>query len=569
MTDVPLWLVPSLPMVLVLALCVPALKPYVCILLPFAPLPALLAALADPGSAPLRIDWLLLGTDLAVTETAKPFLVFTALLWGLAGWKLMRLLADDETDEFAQNRTTLCFLFAMTGNLGLLIAQDMAAFYTFFAMMSIASWGLVLHGGRVAQTFAGRIYITFAVAGELALFAGLAIGAFAMSDLQLSAMTGDAVPLLATVLASIGFLVKLGAVPLHIWLPLAHAAAPAPASAVLSGAMLKAGLFGLMTVLPLGQTALPEVAVAFAAMALAGLILAPILGLIQADPKAVLAYSSIGQMSLVLLGLAAALAAPEIWPLIAPALVLLAVHHAFAKAALFLGVPVVWSAERGALRNVMLALLALPALALAGMPGTSGWLAKDALKAALGIAPEGWTIWLGSALFLASLGTALLMLRALLLLSGAAHKPAIGRDVALPWLTMTALVVFGLGIANVEPNTTKAASMTDLLPLAAAGILAVLGGVIFRYAGLRLTPAAPGELLGMVHAVSQPIPPLRPVLAKRAHPLLNRRTTTAVLRPEGGALTILIIAVALALFIALMPAPTPVGSTPPTVVDSQ
>lgn len=560
MIEVPLWLVPAFPMALVLALCVPGLRPYVRALVPVAPLPALLAALADPGPVPLRLDWLLLGTELEVSETAGPFLVFTALLWGLAGWQLMRLLAGDP----AQNRTTLCFLFAMTGNLGLLIAQDMAAFYTFFAMMSLASWGLVLHGGRAAQTFAGLVYIAFAVVGEIALFAGLSMGAFATGDTQLSAMTGETVPLLATVLASTGFLVKLGAVPLHLWLPLAHAAAPAPASAVLSGAMLKAGLFGLISVLPLGQTALPEVAVTFAAMALAGLVLAPILGLVQGDPKAVLAYSSIGQMSLILLGLAAALAAPETWPLIAPALVLLAAHHAFAKAALFLGVPAVWSVKRGALRIAVLALLALPALALAGMPGTSGWLAKDALKAALGDAPEGWTIWLGATLFAASLGTALLMLRALFLLAGAAHKPEIARDVALPWLAMTALVIFGLAVAGLAPHSAKVTSLVDFLPLVTAACLAALAGVIFLRAGLRLASAAPGELLGMVRDVSQPEPVLALMPPNRARPLFIRRSAAAPLRPERGALAILSMAVALALFMTLMPSTAPKAPSPPT-----
>jgi formate hydrogenlyase subunit 3/multisubunit Na+/H+ antiporter MnhD subunit len=563
--ELPLWLVPTAPIVLVLALCIPHLRPYVRALVPLAPLPALLVALADPFPVPIRIDFLLLGTDLAVTETAAPFLVFTALLWGVAGWQLMRLLADDP----AQNRATLCFLFAMAGNLGLLIAQDMAAFYTFFAMMSLASWGLVLHGGGVAQTFAGRVYIVFAIAGEIALFAGLAMGAFAMGDLRLSAMTGDAVPVIATVLVSTGFLIKLGAVPLHIWLPLAHAAAPAPASAVLSGAMLKAGLFGLISVLPLGQTALPEIAVAFAAMALAGLALAPMLGLVQGDPKAVLAYSSIGQMSLILLGLSAALAAPEIWPLIAPALVLLAANHAFAKAALFLGVPAVWSVERGGLRIVVLAVLALPALVLSGMPGTSGWLAKDALKAALGAAPEGWAIWLGAAFFVASLGTALLMMRALFLLATAAYKPEIARDVALPWLAMTSLVIFGLGVVNIAPDAPKAFSVAYLLPLATAGVLTALGGVILHYAGLRIEPAAPGELLGMVRNVSQPKPVLSPVPAKRGHPLVSRRPATALLRPEHGGLAVLSIAVALALVMALMPATAPVAPSSPTAEYAQ
>lgn len=559
MIEIPLWLLPAVPITLVIALCIPGLRTYVRALVPLAPLPALLAALADPAPLPLRIDWLLLGTELAISDTARPFLIFTALLWGFAGWQLMRLLAQDP----ARNRATLCFLFAMTGNLGLLIAQDMAAFYTFFAMMSLASWGLVLHGGGAAQTYAGRVYIAFAVAGEVALFAGLSMGAFATGDALLSAMTDETVPLLATVLASIGFLVKLGAVPLHIWLPLAHAAAPAPASAVLSGAMLKAGLFGLMSVLPLGQSALPEVAAAFAAMALAGLILAPVLGLVQGDPKAVLAYSSIGQMSLILLGLATALAAPGTWSLIGPALVILAVHHAFAKAALFLGVPVVWAVKRGVLRVAVLALLAVPAMALAGLPGTSGWVAKGTLKAALQNAPEGWTIWVGAALFVASFGTALLMLRALFLLAVAAHKPNIAQDVAVPWLAMTMMVIFGLTLANVAPDATKIISMADFLPLAAAGGLAALTSVIFYYAGLRLEPAAAGELLGMVRNVPQLQPIPAPIAPKPAHPFGAGRLAPASVKPERGALAILSMAAALVLFMVLVPAPSPEPTAPP------
>jgi formate hydrogenlyase subunit 3/multisubunit Na+/H+ antiporter MnhD subunit len=564
MIEIPLWLVPAVPIILVLALCIPGLRTYVRALVPLAPMPALLVALADSTPFPARLDWLLLGTELAISDTARPFLIFTALLWGVAGWQLMRLLAHDA----ARNRATLCFLFAMTGNLGLLIAQDMAAFYTFFAMMSLASWGLVLHGGGAAQTYAGRFYIAFAVIGEIALFAGLSMGAFATGDARLSAMTAETVPLIATVLASIGFLVKLGAVPFHIWLPLAHAAAPAPASAVLSGAMLKAGLFGLISVLPLGQSALPEVAAAFAAMALAGLVLAPVLGLVQGDPKAVLAYSSIGQMSLILLGLAAALAAPETWPLIGPALVILAVHHAFAKAALFLGVPAVWAVGPGALRVGVIALLAIPALALAGLPGTSGWVAKGALKAALQNAPEGWAIWLGAALFVASLGTAFLMLRALFLLAVAAHKPKIAQDVALPWLAMTTMVIFGLTLANVAPDATEIISMADFVPLATAGGLAAFTGVIFHYAGLRLEPAAQGKLLGMVQNIPQLQPvPLR-IAPKRAHPFGAGRPAAVLVKPERGALAILSMAAALVLFMVLVPAPAPAPVPEPIATDS-
>ena len=564
MIAIPLWLVPAAPLALLILCLLPGARPALRGLVPVAALPALAAALADPVAAPVRFDWLLLGTEFALTGIARTFLAFTALLWALAGWQAVRLLATDAS----RDRFLACFLLAMTGNLGLLVAQDMASFYTFFAMMSLASWGLVLHGGGAAQVFAGRVYIAFVVAGEIALFAGLAIGAFWAGEARLAAMAGPEVPRLATVLMAAGFLVKLGAVPLHLWLPPAHAAAPAPASAVLSGAMLKAGLFGLMTVLPLGAAPWPEAAAGLAAMALAGLILAPVLGLVQGDPKAVLAYSSVGQMSLMALGLAAALAAPGAWPLIGPALVLLAAHHAFAKAALFLGVPAVWTTT-GMVRLAVIGLLALPALALAGLPWTSGWLAKTALKTGLAEAPPGWGVWLGAALFAASLGTALLMLRALWLLGRAEAKPGLPRDVGLPALGATMLSLLGLGVLRLDPDAAKAAGMADLAPLGVAVILTILGIAAARLGGLRFVSLPPGELMALYQAASPPEPALAiPAPPRPRRSLAPRRRPEGPLRPERGSIAILGIALTLTVIMAAT-SPPPPDAPPPSFIEGE
>ncbi|MFD0982653.1 proton-conducting transporter transmembrane domain-containing protein [Tropicimonas aquimaris] len=558
MIALPLWLVPAAPLALLLAFVLPQARPMLRSLLPVAALPALLAATASTGPMPVRLDWLLLGTEFALTDTGAAFLFFSAVLWGLAGWQAVRLLTDDPL----RDRFLACFLLSMTGNFGLLVAQDMASFYTFFSLMSLASWGLVLHGGGAAQRFAGRVYITFAVAGEVALFAGLAIGAFATGELALSAMASKAVPSLAIGLAAAGLLVKLGAVPLHFWLPLAHSAAPAPASAVLSGAMLKAGLFGLMIVLPLGEATWPAAATALAAMALAGLVLAPGFGLVQSDPKAVLAYSSIGQMSLMALGLAAALAAPESWPLIAPALILLATVHAFSKAALFLGVPAVWASTRGGHRVAVVLALALPALALAGLPGTGGFVAKGALKAALSGLPEGWTLWLGPALFAASLGTALLMFRALLLLAQAKHKPAVPKDVVLPWFGLVLVSGLGMSLAPVPVLASVSVKAVDFLPVAMAGAFALLAIALARVTRLRIDPPAPGEVLGLFNRVPEPEPLLAlPPPPRNGRGLVLRRNRRRLHRPESGSLAILGMTAALALF-ALLPSPE---AAPPDV----
>jgi formate hydrogenlyase subunit 3/multisubunit Na+/H+ antiporter MnhD subunit len=104
----------------------------------------------------------------------------------------------------------------------------------------------------------GRVYITLAVAGETLLLAGLLIGAQAADSLQIAAVRaalGQA-PLggLAVALLVAGFGIKAGMVPLHVWLPLAHPVAPVPGSAVLSGAIVKAGLIGMLLFFPLGPT---------------------------------------------------------------------------------------------------------------------------------------------------------------------------------------------------------------------------------------------------------------------------------------------------------------------------
>src|SRR6516225_7782006 len=100
------------------------------------------------------------------------------------------------------------------------------------------------------------------------------------------------------VLLIAGFGLKAGLVPLHVWMPLTYPAAPAPAGSVLSGAVVKAGVIGLIRFIPLdhGTPGWGE------ALAIAGLLSAfygVAVGITQANPKTVLAYSSISQMGLI------------------------------------------------------------------------------------------------------------------------------------------------------------------------------------------------------------------------------------------------------------------------------
>lgn len=447
MTPALLLATPLLPLALALAMIVPALRPVVPRLLPLGALPGLATVALVPVPSGIAEPWLLFGAGAALDPLSRVFLGFTAVLWLAAAVAARHWLhAAKDAAGF-----TIAFLLAMAGNLGLILAADVASFYAFFALMSFASYGLVIHARTPEALFAGWRYIGFVLAGELALFAGLALAADQAGSLLLADLRATALAPTTAALILLGFAVKLGIMPLHFWLPPAHGAAPVPASAVLSGAMIKAGLFGMMAVLPLGVAALPEHGIVLLAAGLVTIFAATLLGGREANPKAVLGFSSVGQMGMVGLGVGAALLEPAAWALIAPALVLLATHHALAKAALFLGAGVCMAADGRHRRVTLAVLLAVPGLVLAGAPGTSGAMAKDALKAALGLGPADWAPWLGLALTLSTLATTLLLARFALMLWRAAPASGAARPAPMTPLPFLALAVCGLALPALWP----------------------------------------------------------------------------------------------------------------------
>ena len=415
-------------------------------LAPWAALPTLAQVLFTAPSGILQLPWLLLGSQLGVgDDTSRLFLLFTALLWWLAGLFARAYLAKQPR----RVSFYLYYLLAMTGNLGLILAQDLGSFYVFFALMSFASYGLVVHERTQEAIYAGRVYIILVVIGELALFAAMvtamhvtnAIGFEAVRAALAQAESRD----LIISLALIGFGIKAGVIGLHVWLPLAHPVAPTPASAVLSGAMIKAGLLGWLRLLPLGETALLQWGEIFMLLGLAAAFYGVIVGLTQRDPKTLLAYSSISQMGIMTMAVGLGLTAPGAYPMILIVITLYALHHGLNKGALFLGVGVI-AACHGVQRRWVWLGLWLPALALAGAPLTSGMLVKLMLKAQTVYAPEHWIAPLSTLLSASAVATTLLVGRFLILLAkpkprASEHGSAIG--LIAPWalLVVTALVL--------------------------------------------------------------------------------------------------------------------------------
>ncbi len=393
--------VPLLPLLVVLGLAQPALRRISLGLAAWAALPAVLAAMLLPDGAEVRVSALVNGARFGIDETGRTFLMFTGLLWWLAGHFGAHYLVDDRRRE----RFTAFYLLAMAGSLGINICLDPISFFMLFAVMSLASFGLVAHNGDEAARRAAKIYIALTLLGETFLFIAVILivsgghPTLPYRDPEASNM------IIALVLVSFG--IKAGALPLHFWLPLAHPAAPMPASAVLSGAMIKAGLLGWIRFLPLGAVSEPNWGLFCVIAGLAAAFYGAIAGVTKASPKVVLAYSSISQMGLITVPIGIALAFPAVAPLSIVAALIYALHHGLAKGVLFLGVGMGHYTAR--LRSLVFAGLLVPASALAGLPLTSGAVAKSALKSAAGLTD--WYGWLVPLLSLTAIGTTLLMAR--------------------------------------------------------------------------------------------------------------------------------------------------------------
>ena len=495
--------IPATPLLLALSLSVCSDSRLLRTLAQWSALPGLFCALALPLPLTLDLPWLLLGVRLGLDATTQVFLFFTALLWLAASVYAVSYLAHDR----ARERFTLFFLLAMAGNLGLIIAQDMLSFYLFFALMSFAAYGLVVHEYTAEARRAGRIYIIMVLAGELALFAGLVLtaqqaGSLLFADAASALADATARHLILALLVG-GFGIKLGILGLHLWLPLAHSVAPTPASAVLSGAMIKAGLLGLINFLPLGETA--SLSAWGAGLMTAGffaVFYAAVIGIAQNTPKTVLAYSSVSQMGLATIAVGLGLIMPQRWPEILTVLVFFALSHALAKSALFLGVSV--AAQRLTKqwqRWSIMAGLAIPALALAGAPFTGGGLVKELLGAQFEALAAPWSGLLKTLLAWTVLATVTLMARFLYLvwqrIGSSAQSIAIG--MSLPWSVLIATLVlspFYFGPGSADRIWTSSSVLSSLASLTLASAAAALGGGLVSVFDRQRIPRPPaGDLV--------------------------------------------------------------------------
>ncbi len=284
--------------------------------------------------------------ELGLDPLSAVFLLPVAVLTAACGCYSLGYFGAAEHPREAP-RLRVSFGLACAGLVGVLLARHSLVFLGAWEVMAIGAFFAVTAEEREREVRdAGFLYLVSTRVSALCLLAMFGLLFAATGSLRLAPLASGAVaPGLQSAvftLALVGFGLKAGFMPLHVWLPPTHAAAPTHVSALLSGVLIKSGIYGIVRVVSL----LPDPSAwwgeALLMLGLISAVLGVALALAQHDLKRLLAYHSIENIGIIAIGLGLALMARDAGRLDISALALAGallhvVNHALFKGLLFLG----------------------------------------------------------------------------------------------------------------------------------------------------------------------------------------------------------------------------------------
>ena len=461
-------------------------------LVPIAVLPFAHNSTAMPPArlkpwADLDVSWvpaLHLDFHLGVDGVSYPLVALTGLLTLLCCAYTMRQAprgpgfsvpsggpgAGDDTAG-GSTRTLLALLLILeAGILGTFLALDLVLFFLFFEVVLLPMYAVIAGWGGANRRPAARKFVLYTLFGSVLLLLGVITVTVAAGTGDLIALTGGAglgksTQYAAFALFAVAFAIKAPLWPLHTWLPDAHTEAPTVGSVILAGVLLKMGTYGLIRVgvgvTPLGaHWAAPVLGILAAAAILAGSLIC----LRQTELKRLIAYSSVGHMGFVLLGIATLTATG-----LQAALVGNVAHGLITGLLFFLAGAIKDRAHTGDLAALgglretaprLAGVLGFAAIASLGLPGLAGfWGEAFAVLAAV---RRGGGLWITLAV-LAAIGGALTAAYFLRLLRKVTHGPVVtpvpAAIAAGEWVAWAPLVALTLAVGLV-PTLVLAA--TDL-----------------------------------------------------------------------------------------------------------
>jgi formate hydrogenlyase subunit 3/multisubunit Na+/H+ antiporter MnhD subunit len=255
---------------------------------------------------PLGLPWI--GAHFRLDALAAFFLIVVNL--GAAGASLFAIGYGEH--ETAPERVVPFYPAFLAGMNLVVLAHDAFSFLFAWELMSLTSWALVMaHHQDAGNRHAGYVYIVMASFGTLALLLAFGLlaggtGGYAFDQIREGARV---LPGLVLILALLGAGSKAGLVPLHVWLPLAHPAAPSHVSALMSGVMTKVAVYGFIRIV-FDLNGAPDSWWSVLIVSLAGItcVMGVLSALMQHDLKRLLAYHTVENIGIVFIGIGLALA---------------------------------------------------------------------------------------------------------------------------------------------------------------------------------------------------------------------------------------------------------------------
>jgi NADH-quinone oxidoreductase subunit M len=410
----------------------------------------------------LDLSW-----HLGVDGISYPLVVLTTLLTLLCtGYTCWRVPPYSGGEARGGRLLAALLLTIEVGIVGVFLSLDLVLFFVFFEIVLLPMYAVIALWGGEGRREAARKFVLYTLLGSVLLLVGVftVVASSGTSDLvALSSGVGArmAYPtqLSAFILFALAFAVKSPLWPLHTWLPDAHTEAPTVGSVILAGVLLKMGTYGLIRIgIGVAPAGARDVAPVLGILAVAAIGVGGLVCLAQGELKRLIAYSSVGHMGFVLLGIATLTGAG-----IRAALIGNIAHGVITGLLFFLAGAVKDRTHTGLLDDLgglreraagLSGLLAFAAIASLGLPGLAGfWGEAFAVYASVLRGGPLWTV-LG---VLAAAGGALAAAYFLRLLRRVTHGPA------------------APAVERASPATLNRAELASWAPLV---LLAVLIGLV-------------------------------------------------------------------------------------------
>lgn len=316
-------------------------------------------------------------------------------------WMMAAILSREYLEQHEnKNRFYLFLLWTLGATMGVFLSADLYTTFLFFEIMSFTSYVWVAQEENRPALRAAATYLAVAVIGGLVMLMGIFLlyhhlGTVMINDLSAAAAGfGDKrILYIAGGCMLFGFGAKAGAFPLHIWLPKAHPVAPAPASALLSGILTKAGIYGVLILschLFLYDAAWGRLVLVIGVATMLG---GAVLAVFSLDLKRTLACSSMSQIGFILVGIGMQGLLGEENGLAVHGTVLHMVNHSLIKLVLFLAAGVVYMNTQaldlnrirgfGRKKPLLKLIFLTGALAIGGIPLFGGYVSKTLLHEAI------------------------------------------------------------------------------------------------------------------------------------------------------------------------------------------